>query len=120
MTEWAKKLSRKKHKRDKEDETESSKRYQKTKLRLAKEAEKVASQRKDFVFKEVKWLRDNYDFFGVENFKSSKIIEKEKRENKWYSAKRMYDSALSLILTSCSLYKVAETVQKVVKVNLYL
>ncbi|KLL01550.1 MAG: transposase IS605 [Mycoplasmataceae bacterium RC_NB112A] len=116
LTEWARKLSRKKHKRDKEDKTESSKRYQKTKLELAKQAEKAANQRKDFVFKEVKKLTDNYDFFGVEKFQSSKIVEKEKRENKWYSAKRMYDSALSLFL-KLLWGKVAETGQKVVKVH---
>ncbi len=79
---WAKKLSQKKHKRSKEDKTKSSKRHQKTKLELAKQAEKVANQRKDFAFKEVKWLRDNYDFFGVENFKSSKIVEKGKGKAK--------------------------------------
>ena len=52
----------------------------------------------DFIFKEVKKLTDNYDFFGVENFKSSKIVEKSKEKNKWYSAKRMYDSSLSSLL----------------------
>ncbi|KLL05230.1 MAG: transposase IS605 [Mycoplasmataceae bacterium RV_VA103A] len=116
LTKWAKKISRKKHKRDKGDKTKSSQRYQKTKLRLAKEAEKVANQRKDFAFKEVKWLRDNYDFFGVENFKSSKIVEKEQEKSKWYSPKKMYDSALSLFL-KLLWDKVAETGQKVVKVN---
>jgi hypothetical protein len=43
-------------------------------------------------------IRDNYDFFGVENFKSSKIVEREKVKSKWYSPKKMYDSALSLFL----------------------
>jgi putative transposase len=113
---WAKKLSRKKHKRNKEDKTKSSKRHQKTKSELAKQAEKVANQRKDFAFKEVKWLRDNYDFFGVENFKSSKIVEREKAKSKWHSPKKMYDSALSLFL-KLLWDKVAETGQKVVKVN---
>ena len=116
LEKWAKKLSRKKHKRSKEDKAKSSKRHQKTKLELAKQAEKVANQRKDFAFKEVKWLRDNYDFFGVENFKSSKIVEREKVKSKWYSPKKMYDSALSLFL-KLLWDKVAETGQKVVKVN---
>ncbi|CAI2167937.1 4670_t:CDS:2 [Funneliformis geosporum] len=61
----SKKLSRKKHKRNKEDKTKSSKRHQKTKLELAKQAEKVANQRKDFAFKEV-----------------NKIVEREKVKNK--------------------------------------
>lgn len=59
---------------------------------------------------------DNYDFFGVENFKSSKIVEKAKKKNPWYSAKRMYDSSLSLFLKLHS-YKAEEAGKKVVKVN---
>jgi putative transposase len=72
---------RKKHKRG-EKNIKPSKRYQKSQLEIGKVSEKVANQRKDFVFKEVKKLTDNYDFFGVEKFQASKIVEKEKRENK--------------------------------------
>lgn len=110
------KADKKKHRRNKNDKTMASERYKKTKLQLAKQAEKIANQRKDFAFKEVKKLTSNYDFFGVENFKSSKIVEKSKEKNKWYCAKRMYDSALSLFLKILA-DKVAETGQRVIKVN---
>jgi len=78
----AQKLSQKKHKRDKDDKTIASKRHQKASLHFAKQAETVSNQRKDFIFKEVRKLTNNYDFFGVENFKSSKIVEKSKEKNK--------------------------------------
>jgi putative transposase len=78
----AQKLSQKKHKRDKDDKTIASKRYQKASLHFAKQAETVSNQRKDFIFKKVRQLTNNYDFFGVENFKSSKIVEKSKEKNK--------------------------------------
>ena len=60
----------------------ASERYKKTKLQLAKQAEKIANQRKYFAFKEVKKLTNNYDFFGVENFKSNKIVKKSKENSK--------------------------------------
>jgi putative transposase len=82
LGELSEKLSHKKHKRNKDDKTVVSKRYNKEKLYFAKQAERVSNQRKDFVFKEVKQLTNNYDFFGVENFKSSKIVEKAKERSK--------------------------------------
>ncbi|CAG8772524.1 33619_t:CDS:2, partial [Racocetra persica] len=41
-----------------------SQRREKAKLELSKKHEKVSSQRKDFVFKAVKKLRDNYDLLA--------------------------------------------------------
>lgn len=116
LEKWAKKLSRKKQKRKKGDKTKSSKRHQKTKSKLAKQAEKVANQRKDFVFQEVSKLVKSYDFLGVEKLRVSKIVEKSKEKNKWYSPKRMLDSALSFFLKRLS-DKVAETGQKVIPIN---
>jgi len=107
---------RKKHRRSKEDKTVSSKRHQKDQLKLAKEAEKVSNQRKDFVFQEVSKLVKSYDFLGVEKLRVSKIVEKSKEKNKWYSPKRMSDSALSFFLKRLS-DKVAETGQKVIPIN---
>jgi len=72
----------KKHRRSKEDKTVSSKRYQRAELKLAKQAEKVSNQRKDFVFQEVSKLVKSYDFLGVEKLRVSKIVEKSKEKNK--------------------------------------
>ena len=73
---------KKKHRRNKNDKTVASQRYKKARLQLAKEAERVSDQRKDFVFKEVSKLKNTYDFFGIENLKPSKIVEKAKEKNK--------------------------------------
>jgi putative transposase len=58
-----------------------SQRREKAKLDLSKKHEKVSNQRKDFVFKAVKKLRDNFDFFGVEKLKTRKIIERSQEQN---------------------------------------
>ena len=107
---------RKQHRRSKKDKIVSSKRHQKAELKLAKEAEKVSNQRKNFVFQEVSKLLKSYDFLGVEKLRVSKIVEKSKEKNKWYSPKRMSDSALSFFLKRIS-DKVAETGQKVIPIN---
>jgi len=73
---------RKQHRRSKKDKIVSSKRHQKAELKLAKEAEKVSNQRKNFVFQEVSKLLKSYDFLGVEKLRVSKIVEKSKEKNK--------------------------------------
>jgi putative transposase len=59
----------------------SSKRREKAKLDLSKKHEKVGNQRKDFVFKAVKKLRDNYDLLAVEKLRTRKIMEKSQEKN---------------------------------------
>ena len=115
LSEKTRKIDKRQHKRNKEDKTKPSKNYREARLQFAKKAEQVSNRRSDFIFKEVSKLVKGYDFFGVENFKSSKIVEKSKEKNKWYSAKRMYDSSLSSFLQKLS-YKVEETgkIEKVV------
>lgn len=108
LSEEIRKIDKKQHKRNKEDKTKPSKNYREARLQFAKKAEQVSNQRSDFIFKEVSKLKKSYDFFGVENFKASKIVEKSKEKNKWYSAKRMYDSSLSSLLKKLS-YGVEET-----------
>lgn len=110
------KLSRKKHQRNKADKTKASKNYKKGRLLFAKKTEKVSNQRLDFLCQEVNKLRKAYDFLGVENLQVNRIVEKNKKKNKWYSAKRMYDSALSLFLKKLS-DKVEETSQIEIKVS---
>ena len=58
-----------------------SQRREKAKLELSKKHEKVSNQRKDFVFKAVKKLRDDYDFFGVEKLRTKKIMERNQEQN---------------------------------------
>jgi putative transposase len=82
LRKQSRELSQKKHKRNKDDKIISSKRHQKASLHFAKQAEIVSNKRKDFIFKKVRQLINNYDFFGVENFKSSKIVERSKERSK--------------------------------------
>lgn len=105
-----KSLDRKQHKRSKEDKTESSNAYQRTRLQLGKASEKVANQRKDFIFKEVSKLLKTYDFLGIEKLKVNKMIKDNSQKGKWYSNKRMYDSSLSSI-SNALIFKAEEAGQ---------
>ena len=93
-----------------------SQRREKAKLELSKKHEKVSNQRKDFVFKAVKKLRDDYDFFGVERLRTRKIMERGQEKSPWYSAKSLHDASLSFFLLALS-HKVEETGGRLVRVN---
>lgn len=93
-----------------------SQRREKAKLELSKKHEKVSNQRKDFVFKVVKKLRDNYDLLAVEKLRTRKIMKRNQEQNPWYSAKSLHDASLSFFLLALS-HKVAETGGRLVKVN---
>lgn|SRR2546421_514658 len=91
-------------------------RRKKAKLELSKKHEKVSNQRKDFVFKAVKKLRDNYDLLAVERLRTRKIMERSQEKNPWYSAKSLHDASLSFFLLALS-HRVEETGGRLVKVN---
>ncbi|WP_322632479.1 transposase [endosymbiont DhMRE of Dentiscutata heterogama] len=93
-----------------------SQRREKAKLELSKKHEKVSNQRKDFVFKAVKKLRDNYDLLAVEKLRTRKIMERNQEQNPWYSAKSLHDASLSFFLLALS-HRVEETGGRLVKVN---
>ena len=93
-----------------------SQRREKAKLELSKKHERVSNQRKDFVFKTVKKLRDNFDLLAVEKLRTRKIMERSQEQNPWYSAKSLHDASLSFFLLALS-HRVEETGGRLVKVN---
>jgi putative transposase len=93
-----------------------SQRREKAKLKLSKKHEKVSNQRRDFVFKVVKKLRDNYDLLAVEKLRTRKIMERNQEQNPWYLAKSLHDASLNFFLLTLS-HRVEETGGRLVKVN---
>jgi putative transposase len=75
LGELQRKLSKGKHKRNKDDKTKPSQRYFKVKSQLSKLYQKIANQRTDNVYQLVNYFLNNYDFIAVEKLEIKKMIE---------------------------------------------
>jgi len=105
-------LSRKQHKRFKNDKTKSSKNHEKVKRKLFKECQRLTNRVKDRNHKLSRKIVDKFDLIVYEDLKLKKMVEKrnakdKKRKINKYTAKGLKEVSLKMI-SDFTIYKAKE------------
>ena len=119
LTELYQSMSRKKHKRFKENNSENSKGFERTRLKLAHEFKKISNRMKDRNHKLSRKLVNVFDLIAYEDLKLKKMSEKkpnQKRKINKYTAKSLQQASLRM-LGDFTTYKVQETGKWIVFIN---
>jgi len=112
-------MSRKKHKRFRDDNTENSKNFEQAKTKLAQEFKKISNRMKDRNHKLSRKLVNIFDLIAYEDLKLKKMSEKkpnQKRKINKYTVKSLQQTSLGM-LGNFTIYKVQETGKWIVFVN---
>ena len=94
---------------------EGSKNRAKQKIRVAKIHEKVAFQRKDFLFKAASYLVNRYDVIGIEDI-SVKAMAKRKKGKKFSFGKSVADNGWNIFVNILT-YKLAWQGKQLIKID---
>lgn len=114
LGELQKKLSRRKHKKNKDDKTKPSQRWIKAKSQLSKLYEKITNQRTDNTYQLVNYFLNNYDFITVEKLEIKKMIE---CRGKYRNLPKSINDAGWRLFLSFLAWKAVIADKKVVEVN---
>jgi len=119
LTKLYQAMSRKQHKRFKDDNTENSKWFERVRLKLAHEFKKISNRMKDRNHKLSRKLVNVFDLIAYEDLKLKKMSKKkpnQKRKINKYTVKSLQQASLRM-LGDFTTYKVQETGKWIVFVD---